>query len=289
MKLNIYNRFYVRERLHQILLLFGCSDLTWLSCWQNFRFFCTHAVSQAPSLGCRLWTCRQALSTCRHAKLPLSPASCTKLTVFRFFWVWQKILLTQAKDFTIIAIRRSSTRNELSDCIHQFWTRANQDELSELLWFFGYGNKRLQICSDELSSFRFKGVWGFFFSRNRILWFQSSSKDSLTRERVCDVRQSCYRLRVSAQGAFLYCGKQNCADIRLKDEWLRSVLFLSVLFRLYEHSSTAEGRIVKFMNSRMKSCASRYVRKNFQCMYVSLSLYVCVCPLLSMWCMFHKE
>lgn len=145
------------------------------------------------------------------------------------------------------------------------------------MWFFWRGNKRLQICSDELSSFRFKGVWGFFFSRNRILWFQSSSKDSLTRERVCDVRHSCYRLRVSAHGAFLYCGKQNCADIRLKDERLRSVLFLSVLFRLYEHSSTAEGRIVKFMNSRMKSCASRYVRKNFQCMYVSLSLYVCVC------------
>ncbi len=61
------------------------------------------------------------------------------------------------------------------------------------MWFNGYGNKRLQICSDELSSFRFKGVWGFFFSRNRILWFQSSSKDSLTRERVCDVRHSCYR------------------------------------------------------------------------------------------------
>ena len=41
--------------------------------------------------------------------------------------------MTEAKDFTIIAIRRSSTRNELSDCIHQFWTRANQDELSELV------------------------------------------------------------------------------------------------------------------------------------------------------------
>ncbi len=70
-----------------------------------------------------------------------------------------------------------------------------------------------------------------------------------------------------------------------------------MLSRLYEHSSTAESRIVKFMNSRMKSCASRTREKKFSmyvCVCVSMymcvcQVYICVCPLLSMWCMFHKE
>ena len=34
-----------------------------------YTSFCTPSVLCTPSLGCRLWTCRQALSTCRHAKL----------------------------------------------------------------------------------------------------------------------------------------------------------------------------------------------------------------------------
>lgn len=55
--------------------------------------------SHAPSLGCRLWTCRQALSTCRHAKLPLLPASCTKLTVCRQIYDCSKRFFDNRKRF----------------------------------------------------------------------------------------------------------------------------------------------------------------------------------------------
>lgn len=107
--------------------------------------------------------------------------------------------------------------------------------------------KRLQICSDELSSFRFKGVWGFFFSRNRILWFQSSSKDSLTRERVCDVR--------------------SVSDTHFA-----------------EHSSLEKRTVDMIYDKDLKSWPFRYVtEKKFNVCMCVCPVYMCVCPPLSMW------
>lgn len=107
--------------------------------------------------------------------------------------------------------------------------------------------KRLQICSDELSSFRFKGVWGFFFSRNRILWFQSSSKDSLTRERVCDVR--------------------SVSDTHFT-----------------EHSSLEKRTVDMIYDKDLKSWPFRYVtEKKFNVCMCVCPVYMCVCPPSSMW------
>lgn len=194
----------------------------------------------------------------------LLPASCRKLTVFtirlilwfirqiydwskRFLWFKQKILSISQSDFvqkgwSFLIVSISSGEREIR------WSfRNSRYSCDSSMWLSGYGNKRLQICSDEHSSFRFKGVWEFFFSRNRILWFQSSSKDSLTRERVCDVR--------------------SVSDTHFT-----------------EHSSLEKWTVDMIHDKDLKSWPFRYVtEKKFNVCMCVCPVYMCVCPPLSMW------
>lgn len=184
--------------------------------------------SHAPCLGCRLWTCRQALSTCRHAKLPLSPASWQKLTVFRFI---RQIYDCSKRFCWLIYDNRNSEKFNQTRAFGLYPSVLDESESRRA--FGTHDTHVIQPCDSfdvAISVFKsavtsiplfdlkvcegssFQGI-GFFDFR--------VPQETHSRENVfvtfgnlaidwCDVRQSCYRLRVSNYGAFLYGRGQNC-------------------------------------------------------------------------------